>query len=1753
MPPRRLLLLIRPGRRRSRSLPATAELAALGETVQLRAEVRDQNGQVMAGVSVTWASSSAAVATVSASGLVTAAGNGTATITASAGGASGTATATVAQEVSTVALTPPAETLVAGDTLRLTAEAADANGHPAAGAEFDWASSDTLVAVVDDAGLVTGVGAGEAEVTATAAGVTGRAALTVLAPGAHHHRGHARHGGADGTRSDRATQRGSARPDRACDRGCSRVLVERRHDHRGGRLGGSVDGDGRGVRRRSRRRAGEASGEAVVTVMQRAGSVVVSPSLDTVALGDTLRLAAEAFDENGHRVEEAEFRWLSSEVSVATVDGSGLVTGVAEGAVTITATAGNAQGTAQITVANPDRPALVALYNATDGPNWLNNENWLTDAPLGEWYGVDVDGQGRVTRLDFAVVWNPETQELESNNLIGPIPSALGNLSRLEHLSLRSNALRGEIPPELGNLSSLRFLHLGENALGGPIPKELANLSQLRHLALDRNALSGLIPAALGTLPYLSHLNLDFNRITGPIPTELGTLSKLENLRLQGNALSGPIPAELGNLASLRRLWLNLNVLEGPIPPELSKLSNLRDLALNGNRLTGPIPPEFGRLTGLRALSLDDNALTGPIPRSLLQLVKLGWFRFEENDGLCAPGTTEFTDWLDGMNAPEGPFCNESDVAVLESLYEATAGADWTNSASWLGDGAISEWHGVSADALGHVTGLDLSRNGLTGRLPPTVSELARMAELRINGNALSGRLPLSLARLSLLELHYGDTELCTPPDGSFQEWLGSIPSHSGTGVECPPLSDRDILVALYEATDGANWARSDNWLTDNPLSTWYGVWTDQGGGTPQQQTEPTPDTSRPVTDHRPPDTLALDSAGPVVKGWPVQDTGPQDRVAAESLGWRPVASMADGNVVHLYLGWNNLTGAIPGELGNLPRLEQLSLRSNDLTGSIPPELGNLASLERLNLRNNDLSGAIPGELGNLANLDSLTLYFNELSGPIPPQLGRLASLRFLGLDGNPRLGGSIPPELGNLAHLEKLRLVRTGLHGPIPPELGDLSGLKEMHLWWNELTGEIPPELGSLSSLKVLSLGDNSLTGPIPPELGNLSTLESLSLTRNNLTGPIPGALANLSGLEVLALGGNSLTEIPPEFSTFSSLKELYLWGNHLAGPIPPELGNVASLEILYLNNADLTGPIPPELDGLARLLELHVEGNAGMSGALSVRLAALGRLKVLLTAGTDLCVPADVPRLQRWLGGVEKHRVSLCGAAVAYLTQAVQSREFPVPLVAGERSLLRVFVTATSATAESIPPVRASFYLNGAETHVVDIPGQSTAIPTDVDEGALSMSANIEIPGEVVQPGLEMMIEIDPMGTLDPELVVTRRIPETGRASVRVKAMPKLDLTLIPFLWRSEPDSSILETIRGMAADPERHELLWHARTLLPVGALDVKAHEPVLVWANSPLPISPGLSLLLRAKSASALLLATRWIRVIEGGGGHYLGMMPPPLEGVATGIAYAPGRSSFSIPEATTIAHELGHNLSLQHAPCKDPAGPDPSFPSPDGSVGAWGYDFRDGGSLVSPYTADLMSYCDPRWISDYHFGRALRFRGSEADSTGLPDVAAPAKSLLLLGGVDTDGDPFLEPAFVIDAPPALPQSRGEYEVTGLTATGGELFSLSFDMPEVADGDGSSGFAFALPVELGWEGNLATIALSGPGGSATLDGTSDRPLAILRNPQTGQVRGILRDVPTLALAQAARDAAEQATGPSLEVLFSRGIPDAASWRR
>ena len=97
-----------------------------------------------------------------------------------------------------------------------------------------------------------------------------------------------------------------------------------------------------------------------------------------------------------------------------------------------------------------DREVLVALYNATGGQNWEGNNNWLSDVPISEWYGVTTDDNGRVTEL-----------ELDINQLSGEIPAELGNLANLESLRLRDNQLSGCVPSSLSGRLDMEYSDLG--------------------------------------------------------------------------------------------------------------------------------------------------------------------------------------------------------------------------------------------------------------------------------------------------------------------------------------------------------------------------------------------------------------------------------------------------------------------------------------------------------------------------------------------------------------------------------------------------------------------------------------------------------------------------------------------------------------------------------------------------------------------------------------------------------------------------------------------------------------------------------------------------------------------------------------------------------------------------------------------------------------------------------------------------------------------------------------------------------------------------------------------------------------------------------------------------------------------------------------------------------------------------------------------------------------------------------------------
>ena len=345
--------------------------------------------------------------------------------------------------------------------------------------------------------------------------------------------------------------------------------------------------------------------------------------------------------------------------------------------------------------------------------------------------------------------------------------------------------------------------------------------------------------------------------------------------------------------------------------------------------------------------------------------------------------------------------------------------------------------------------------------------------------------------------------------EGAPRSIVVNVTAGTGEAVKTVPLvvkqegltSDRDILMALYEATGGENWTNHENWGSDLPLSEWYGVTTEM---------------IEPQT-----------KAGEAVE-----------------------------RVVELNLGENNLTGELPAALGGLTELKYLNFFHNsNLTGNIPAELGNLSKLKGLELQVNSWTGVLPEELGNLKELTYLCIssdYFDEQ--PFPDWLCTLTQL------GNVRLScnftGNLPAAIGNLTSLWYLDLRSNQLSGELPAELFNLTNLEYLWLFSNQFTGEIPDEIGNLTQLRQLLLSGNQFTGEIPSTLGQLVELTRLDLNDNQLTGIIPPELGNLTQLQFLNLSGNQLTgSIPPELGNLTQLEDLDLYGNQFTGSVPEEL----------------------------------------------------------------------------------------------------------------------------------------------------------------------------------------------------------------------------------------------------------------------------------------------------------------------------------------------------------------------------------------------------------------------------------------------------------------------------------------------------------------------------------------------------------------------------------------------------------------------
>ena len=259
-----------------------------------------------------------------------------------------------------------------------------------------------------------------------------------------------------------------------------------------------------------------------------------------------------------------------------------------------------------------ERKALIEFYKATGGDNWTNNTNWCSDKPVSEWYGVRVNNNGTVRKLDLG--WN---------NLVGYIPEDICDLTTIKEINFYENQLFGQIPENICDLTSLSHINFYGNQLSGQIPENIGNLTSLEVLSIGYNLLTGSIPESIGSCTLIEVLCLDYNQLSGHLPESMGNLTKIDYLVLEGNRLSGEVSHIINRFTNLKDLWLHGgNSFTGPLP---EYHENMTYYNVTGNLFTGGIPDSHIRAFEKNESSqyghyydISCNNLSGDIPAAMV-------------------------------------------------------------------------------------------------------------------------------------------------------------------------------------------------------------------------------------------------------------------------------------------------------------------------------------------------------------------------------------------------------------------------------------------------------------------------------------------------------------------------------------------------------------------------------------------------------------------------------------------------------------------------------------------------------------------------------------------------------------------------------------------------------------------------------------------------------------------------------------------------------------------------------------------------------------------------------------------------------------------------------------------------------------------------------------------------------------------------------------------------------------------------------
>ncbi|XP_077215470.1 putative receptor-like protein kinase At3g47110 [Tasmannia lanceolata] len=826
---------------------------------------------------------------------------------------------------------------------------------------------------------------------------------------------------------------------------------------------------------------------------------------------------------------------------------------------------------------------------------------------------------------------------LGHNQIVGSIPSQIGNLFNLQILSLGFNNITGTIPDSIGNLTQLSQLGLGQNNLQGSIPSTLGNCQNLTLLMLAQNNLNGTIPKeviCLSSLPKLP--NPSQNSLPGYLPWEVSYSDKLGMLDVSENKLSGEIPITLGKCQTLAELYMQGNKFEGTIPPFFSSLTAIEVLDLSNNNFSGNIPNYLQGFHSLTYLNLSFNNLEGEVPKQGI-FRDASAFSVIGNDNLCGgipklqlPACPILANekqekslvsrviipimssalclifllcsifalyWIRNSRKKPSPTSSMDGRHLKVSYAELFEATDGFSSANLIGAGSYgSVYKGILGPdenvVAVKVFNLQLRR-----------SSKSFMAECEALRNIRHRNLVKIITCCSSIDFRGNDFKALVfelMKNGSLEKWLHPKMNRQRRLNHLNFIKRLNIAIDVASALDYLHHhchmpiahcdLKPGNILLDEDMNAHVADF-----GLARFHSRIVPESSKEQSS-----TIGL--KGTI--GYIAPEYGTGGRVSMEGdvysfgillleifTGKRPIDDMfKDGLTLHKFV-----ETALPErqmEVVDPLLLKDEEERATSSAGNDGDKISRLQECLTSILRIGVVCSAeSPRERMEMGDVAKEMNVIRDIYLAVRIQGERRNRVSLLG-EGPSYFSNS---NLTRCMDLLAIDFNYNKLTGKIPEELSTLPKLFWLNLNVNDITGQIPPSLGNISSHTLLSLNRNHLEGSIPDTITQIESLKYLILYTNNLSGMVPPSLYNLSSNEIIELTDNLLYgTLPPDMGVFvPNIQGLYLGQNLFGGRIPVSLSNASQLNSLDLDANYLIGSVPVNPGNLKNLELLNIWGN--------------------------------------------------------------------------------------------------------------------------------------------------------------------------------------------------------------------------------------------------------------------------------------------------------------------------------------------------------------------------------------------------------------------------------------------------------------------------------------------------------------------------------------------------------------------------------